>query len=990
MFLILIFNKFIYMTFISNSSPFNKNNYLNFGVPSSPMENPSPPEVGQEKTQLVASIQEEIKKNESYLKAHSLLEDPSYTDLISLFKQIDGVRALVMTSLAYSALKTGYEGWDLKSVVLFYLGIGELIQQNKKRLFCQSVPPQVMESLKQLAEFHLSSDIESQAKVLMTTVKNLEIGASYTMEGGWTSVESGHVMIYRFERTSKVTFNIYVYNGNGGAIEFQGSQQEIHRSRVRPYMLFKDVKWEELFFCSSGQQENPIIFKNLLLLLLSDTSSSFNRKSLKDVLGCFAHLQHRYVLTKNLSSLFISVQPSGNCPVKSTNCLLLDLLQSSSNYKLLSLEARLAVLIGSFHTLMPTISLTNLFQLKEATRNFLRLLNTHFSRSESEIKKESYVVACATAHHILKKIEEVEQKKALELGESYSLINSGIKTQEPQLAENRRRFASEKLKELFEKKPVKENSRFAVPDLELGLKASWNDLSRVFSQLKELMGQMDKEPEILFQIEGTLRNLSPLKSQANELRKEEALSLLKELADIQQKYNEQVDLLKERASPAAQNTAMEFLALSYSLAVAADKEFGLLKDYAIYTKHFFESVIEDRLFAIQDVELLEQRQQLELFFSRWQAGKTILFNFKIYSFSQEDFVNGKTPEGELYRAYIHASRDVKNQLERLANKNKDNKNKLFPALYQAFDTCWAHFNGSEFPLALQHLKFLMHSTLYTYDSCGVGELLAGNFNLGSIDIDSYPLIFKVGRSCWSPFSNRGARSMYQEVSASDFLPEKNIREYVENTQSNHLIPFLIKENSLLIERSSHEDLPFDLALAEPDVQTSLLLSHLEEHLERLESVKFRMVLGHMFIKNVKDSRGMLDSPFIHSLKDPLFLLKFERLVKKSQQIFIELMPKNQPKIQEILFITRLYAKALQTVCQLHSTHVHGNETLQLIEGLVNFLKGVSELKTNKKIKHEILLAQAGLLLGIPFSQISEKQQVDLFIAFFYLKQASYN
>ena len=79
-----------------------------------------------------------------------------------------------------------------------------------------------------------------------------------------------------------------------------------------------------------------MLFQKLLFLHL-ETDRKYN---LASVLSCFAHLQHHRVVGKKMPALFIAMQRSGNCAVKSTNCLMLDLLDDSIALKRISLDVR--------------------------------------------------------------------------------------------------------------------------------------------------------------------------------------------------------------------------------------------------------------------------------------------------------------------------------------------------------------------------------------------------------------------------------------------------------------------------------------------------------------------------------------------------------------------------------------------------------------------------------------------------------------------------
>lgn len=83
--------------------------------------------------------------------------------------------------------------------------------------------------------------------------------------------------------------------------------------------------------------------------------------------------------------------------------------------------------------------------------------------------------------------------------------------------------------------------------------------------------------------------------------------------------------MDQQSFPALQNTSLEFLALGYLLAVAADEQYKILCNYGVYAEYFFNLARKDRLFTIQDPVILQQRQSLEIFFHK-QKGKPLLCN----------------------------------------------------------------------------------------------------------------------------------------------------------------------------------------------------------------------------------------------------------------------------------------------------------------------------------------------------------------------------
>lgn len=365
-----------------------------------------------ERELIINDIAENLKKNQSRVNDLSLLNHiethPHFANLIALFeKEINPIKALALINLSYSSSNTGYEGWSMTEAAKLYSAIFDVIR-SKGGVFCQDISPDVCASVDQLKnDLGLNvNKIKSIACEIMGGIINLKIGESYCMEGGWFNIPSGHTMIYRFKRTSKSQFDIYIYDAQNGSENQKGGKKEIRRNRSHPYIKLEGVTQKEMFFGEVAGQ-GTLFLENLLYLNVP--ISNQKKYSSSDVLACFSHIMHHFVTTKSVPSLFISTQRSGNCVVKSMNCLTLDLIGDPNQYKKTSLDLRLLTIAATYlafkkATKNPVERDTRVFQLKEACSNFLRILNANFKRPDLAIDSDAYTIACATVFNILQEL----------------------------------------------------------------------------------------------------------------------------------------------------------------------------------------------------------------------------------------------------------------------------------------------------------------------------------------------------------------------------------------------------------------------------------------------------------------------------------------------------------------------------------------------------------------------------------------------------------
>lgn len=959
-------------------------------------------------------IKEKLLANKNKLLEFSILNS-SKSDLTKLYDKfiqnrinqslgINPEKALALTNLGFSVAETGFEGWNLEETAELYSEIFDAIN-NQKAVFSHSVSPQMIKSLAQIKEAkekkfkeaieNKDSSLHDHAIWIMQQIQQLSPGESYTMKGGWYGFPAGHSMIYRFECAKDGIFNLYVYDGANGNETLKGGRKESTKQKVPPCFLFENVTAQELFF-SEGKHHNPSLIVNLLSLR-EQKLVTYNC-GIQTVLKCFAYIKHRFKLNNESDlSLLISTQQAGNCQVKAMNCLLLHLENSYKKYKDISLDARLLTILAYYHYLQKIVfeepqKQTELFMLKEAATNYLRVLDTNVEKQEIGITLAQYTTACATIYDLLKNLESLQEglnktKKPALLKETFHISSEVKKNTE------RQTYAS-KLPDILKVPPPNNASKTSGLSPKLGKEAKWKNVEEVLFQLDCIVddyAKAGKNRELINQVEVTLRHLSNLKNEdfnsEDCLKADKILFLGGTLVKLQENYTQAVFELNDLASPSVLNTAMEFLALSYCLSLAGDKNYGVLNQFGLHVDYFFKFAREDHLFTIADPVLIKQRRELEIFFQKSKKRQHI-FNFENVEFKEQSFLKKEMDDGAFLLGYIENHPKVREEFKEMCQGEKKG---TFEAPYQAALQCFGSLKA--FPLALAHIKFLKMSAVL---SCGLSDIGMKRKNYSaSMNQSGACLNIETKVSEWD--TSRYRNPDFLKSSKIDFSLSDQIDSYSKNSQSSHNIPALHTENALLIEqgKNAYESketdpyLPFYLALSEPDVQTTLLLNALEENLESLSDPHFCVILKTMFLK-VVEKEGSMFSPFVDSLTDHQ-LVKIEQLVRHGKKVFVDSRPALHPLWNEFLFLIRLYGQGLQTFQSLHSTKTFSPARLQSIQDALQLLEKFESLSTlTEELKIEIKLGRIGLLLGTPLIQLSSNQQANLIIEVISLKNTIFS
>ncbi|HEY4831481.1 MAG TPA: hypothetical protein VIH61_02865, partial [Waddliaceae bacterium] len=138
----------------------------------------------------------------------------------------------------------------------------------------------------------------------------------------------------------------------------------------------------------------------------------------------------------------------------------------------------------------------------------------------------------------------------------------------------------------------------------MGKDSKWSELSTRLEDLQtkvRILELSSRYDDGLFLCECSLRNLGiALLKRRNTLSALDARVNLRKLQELQKSYRDIFFNRKGSVTPQHQNTVMEFLLLGYALAVKADEEYGILKDFGLYTEYYLQLARKDPLLAPQD------------------------------------------------------------------------------------------------------------------------------------------------------------------------------------------------------------------------------------------------------------------------------------------------------------------------------------------------------------------------------------------------------
>ncbi len=924
--------------------------------------------------------------NQQFL--HSILNQSSQVPNL-LERCAFAQKALAMFSLGNASNNSKYEGWsNQEATTIFCLLLNAVNQQS---YFSKGPNARVLTLFNcfKTEQAHLRTlvSIENKAKHVMQKIRDLEIGDSYLLDGGWIAIPSGHRMLYRFERQSADTFKFYIYNAQSGSENQQGGEVMNWRMRVYPCYQMENIPLEKLFFCQSHEKGNPIILEKLIEL----NEDTWTMGSVEKILSFVNHLLPYRVISKQ-SNLFISVQRSGNCIVKALNCALLELTQNKEDYKRVNLDATFHLLQAFYHKFSqdfsnPTYG-AHLFELREATQNYLRKID-HLKKTAllKEVSEETYAIVIGTCLDILDNLAQKERAQVDHIEADTGLAALYNKTNQAKTVQKRLQATIIPLTSL------KAHRSISLPrlDVSLGQKATWQTFKDTIYALDQLVQKFNQNhlQETVLQIESTFRHLAHLKNSPinlSQLSEYELALLQSTLVQLQERYIQSAQSLKTASSSAVINTVFELLAFNFLIALELDTPHHFIKNYGLYTEHLKKLTTLDLFSTFSNENLSEQRQNLIQFFNRYQ-GEDPLFNFENQLPLNADYTN--IAEGNLYYNYINADQQIENYFRTDHTRRwPELSQPLTPAecLKNNIKSALITSNSSLYLKSLNHVFCLKTSALLaTSLFASISSTRSSEISIDSKNELSYCIL----KLTWSKDKLEFYKNSHQEYAGTDSSKEA----YLKMAQSVHTYTALRNENACLAkakldESDDAQDSLYQLnalALAEPEVQTPLIINHMRSHLDCIQSESTRFYLQVILNKIVKkDIKGQSEqlNPFLNYFSRNLRAIKsVENLVKKSSSYFIDQSFK--PQWQEFLFILQVYAKALQaTDCQKMSPKSQ-DKTKAVIRDLVKRMDRADNETAQQT--QELKFAKSALYLSTPLDFWTTEEQADLFITFAQVK-----
>lgn len=999
----------------------------------------------QERQETLEQVRKEEADCQTELRKHSLLNEKPYQKLLTSLQPIveafmqdpkRAKQALENINLAY--LCKG-DSMPRQEVAALYSHLLNMIDQGQG-VFTKSkeLPKGLLGDLQLLME-HQKEPLENQIQTAVDKIRSLKLRNAYTI---WCGVGTGqqHEMLCRFECTGKDEYSIFLYNPQNKVEHYNSTMTSIEQEKAAPFVHYTKVTYSEIFFAKSPDDPNfnPILIAKLVaysytnlpidkksydlkvdfeaLRPLGQSVFSLNQSfpSIKTVINAFYHLEHRRVATDPDQDLFISLQKGNNSATKVLDAFCMERLgveggtklEKLARYKKLSLDVRLMTLLAiyAYYKHKPEVLDEMQFKrLDEAASHFLIYLDDKCRRLSLE--SEASQCAVATIQHLKEELGQMSAKLSQASRPSAKLGKVYNASFERYLIHERISYIRTHFSPLFHgaRSQIEVRQNYALPN---SGPISWENLEKYLVLIKALISTESTDIAMI-SFETAVRKLATLKTVNLELPKPQALQRLAQVETLIQLYTKCVKNRSEFASPVVILTGLELLSVAHKLALEADRDFKLLQEYSLDLSYIFNFAREQSLFSIQDPTLLDQWNELERYFS--SASQSKVFNFDQITYEK----NKSLPEVDLYRRYAEKNPVIEERWIKLGlpsaqkeyeEKNIDPKTKkpLQPDLKNPdFRTsclrwgvreAFASNRINEFPQELAHIVPLKNLVLYVYALSGradKGEKRSWYVRGDTIQLgqETYLSTLTIkGLVTWE------TRPEVKEAPSLSDSAKKWLTPYQKHPQSSHDTGKMRSENALLVEagakarREGDPLLPFYLALVQALLQTALLLNQLKTNLELLKEEGFRQLFQAMINKLIVGEQGLY-SPLMEELKNPRHLSHFETLVEAGNRLFAERGAQRSPCMYELLFLMRLYARAMNIVGKLHPEYQFTERTLTLVGKLTDFLTEWQEKDEHLRkelgatVIQEILVAKLALLTGLPLTQLSMAQKIDLWTTY---------
>jgi hypothetical protein len=274
-------------------------------------------------------------------------------------------------------------------------------------------------ALKQLAEKHVK------------LIKKLPEGKSHRLFGGWLNFGGGdaHALIYEFERSGAKEFNVYIYTSTG----YQLGETYLCgiRSRLKPYILYKNVPESTLFFNSDGKDRVNFIQSLIETNVLAQWDANWTVGQ-EDVLEIFDYIDPYRVNVPLIDCGVISGQRAETCVPSSTKVWIRKRCGNLALYRQIMFHCTLRLTIAVYQSCKDHLS--NNTPNAQHYRELLKLLAERLYRRSAKLSVDSNTLpslidfeltkqANATAQQLLEEVARAEKKSKKHEKKEIFLLN---------------------------------------------------------------------------------------------------------------------------------------------------------------------------------------------------------------------------------------------------------------------------------------------------------------------------------------------------------------------------------------------------------------------------------------------------------------------------------------------------------------------------------------------------------------------------------------
>jgi len=949
-------------------------------------------------------------------------------------------KLLAMETMDVLAKDSNYEGFVQARAAAWSDKIISLIDQDQFELFTNAKTANKLEvaalAVKSLATSarEISAltagggTLDAYARDLKDALYQLEAGKSYCMAGGWAGDPTGHAMVYRFEKAADNTFNIYIYNAQGGSEKTQGGMINEGQVESQPCYCFQGVTCSELFFAEPDaviSDGSPVLLKSLIALqygLKQDATpeeiQEHKNHSVASVLDILSRFGAKLVPADKLPRMFLKVQRSGNCTFQSINCLLLEIMNkndaSNKDFKKLMLEVQFLTLLAFYQKFKDDFVRPEKLQLSYmlwcAIEDYLKTIEVSIRKDIIAQDDPGCVKIFTICHSLLNQLRTNEQQvyKAANTKETvYVFDKDSVDLQEKQ-----RKEQIEHLNQVIVSSSIPKPKVDFSLDVTLGddIK-SFDDLPLILEKLANILtvasGNLCYQA-VISQFEITIGKLfsalNKLPKESPLCKKDDAQQLICACLDL---YEAGVREANGYASPRVRNTGMAAMAISYMLAVRQD-DLNVIHNYGIHIADFKQNDIA----VVQDVNVIQQRQELLQFYKDINKDKDkdeydyenaaevrnegqMLFDF--YGHESEtspnlsrgnDIAQNKIPEIKLYNDIIIRDTGIIEKIDtkefKTAHKNRSGEEggKLSPTTW-----CKAALFGSvlkEYPDKMKCIGYLKKTALTT------AALFSQQPTLVSGVVQ-----YKPGRD----------NAYFDKYSSCFKDKDTNKNDYPDFKP----LIFDAHENDILVQNTIQGDIEHQLKIilkmieVNPKIRIPSLLKLIEDNVDKLKDRQWRTKIEILLFETSDYAISPIYAPLQYG--DDTVMTKINHLTDfcykqcvKDQSDNDQALDNNKSNWEAMLFVIRLRANALfakkqynspvdsaSTQCNakmlawLNIREIAINEILLSTQDLrekatERQIIAAAELKQELR---ELKIARLGLLLGMPPKALLAEQLVQL-------------